>query len=81
MEILRYVLTGLFVLDCIALVVVVLMQEGKQQGLGTIGGMASYSYTYWGNNKSRSAEGMLVRITKIMAALFVILALVLNLSF
>ncbi len=45
MEILRTVLTVLFVIDCIGLSVIILMQEGKSQGLGSIAGMAD---TYWG---------------------------------
>ena len=40
MEILRIVLTILFVIDCIGLTVIILMQEGKSQGLGSIAGMA-----------------------------------------
>ena len=44
MNILRIVLTVIFVIDCIGLTVVVLMQEGKQKGLGAISGMAD---TYW----------------------------------
>ena len=44
MQILRTILTILFVIDCIALTVVVLMQEGKSQGLGAIAGAAD---TYW----------------------------------
>ena len=64
MQILRTILTILFVIDCIALTVVVLMQEGKSQGLGAIAGAAE---TYWGKNKGRSMEGMLVKITKILA--------------
>ena len=48
MEILRIILTVIFVLDCIGLTVIVLMQEGKQQGLGSIAGVAD---TYWGRNK------------------------------
>ena len=58
MQILRTILTILFVIDCIALTVVVLMQEGKSQGLGAIAGAAD---TYWGKNKGRSMEGGLVR--------------------
>ena len=54
MEILRIILTVIFVLDCIGLTVIVLMQEGKQQGLGSIAGVAD---TYWGRNKGRSMEG------------------------
>ena len=53
MQILRTILTILFVIDCIALTVVVLMQEGKSQGLGAIAGAAD---TYWGKNKGRSME-------------------------
>ena len=60
MEILRIILTVIFVLDCIGLTVIVLMQEGKQQGLGSIAGVAD---TYWGRNKGRSMEGGLVKAT------------------
>lgn len=78
MDILRIVLTVVFVIDCIALAVVVLMQEGKQKGLGAISGMAD---TYWGRNKGRSMEGTLKKITKALAVVFMVLALVLNLNF
>ena len=78
MEILRTVINILFILDCIALTVIVLMQEGKSAGLGTISGMAD---TYWGQNKGRSMEGHLVLATKIMAILFMELAIVLNMKF
>ena len=78
MQILRTILTILFVIDCIALTVVVLMQEGKSQGLGAIAGAAE---TYWGKNKGRSMEGGLVKATTIMGVLFFVLAVVLNLNF
>lgn len=78
MEILRIILTVLFALDCIALTVVVLMQEGKQQGLGAIAGAAD---TYWGKNKGRSMEGALVKITKFLGIAFMLLAIVLNINF
>ena len=77
MEILKIVLTILFVIDCIALTVVVLMQEGKSAGLGTIAGAAD---SYWGQNKGRSMEGALVKSTKFLAVLFIVLASVLNLK-
>ena len=78
MEILKNILTVVFALDCIGLTVTVLMQEGKQQGLGAIAGAAD---TYWGKNKGRSMEGNLVRATKIMGILFFVLAAVLNMGF
>ena len=78
MEILRTILTVIYVIDCIALTVVVLMQEGKSQGLGSISGMAD---TYWGKNKGRSMEGALVKSTKFLAIAFIVISIVLNLNF
>lgn len=75
MQILKIIVTVIFIIDCIALTAVVLMQEGKQQGLGSIAGVAD---TYWGRNKGRSMEGGLVKATTIMAVLFFVLAMVLN---
>ena len=77
MAVLKTILTVIFIIVCIVLTVIVLMQEGKQQGLGSIGGMAD---TYWGKNKGRSMEGMLVKITKICVIAFLLLAVVLNLG-
>ena len=77
MEILKTVLLILFAIDCIALTVIVLMQEGKSAGLGTIAGMAD---SYWGQNKGRSMECALVKSTKFLAILFIVLAAVLNLK-
>ncbi|HJB15726.1 MAG TPA: preprotein translocase subunit SecG [Candidatus Blautia excrementipullorum] len=78
MQVLRIILTIIFAIDCIALTTVVLMQEGKQQGLGSIAGVAD---TYWGRNKGRSMEGGLVKATTIMAVLFFVLALALNMLY
>ena len=75
MNILKIILTVIYAIDCIALSVVVLMQEGKQQGLGAIAGAAE---TYWGKNKGRSMEGGLVKATTVMGILFFVLAVVLN---
>lgn len=78
MDVLRIIITIIYVIDCIALAVVVLMQEGKQQGLGSLGGMTD---TYWSQNKGRSMEGALVKATRIMAVLFIVLSVVLNMKF
>ncbi len=71
-------LTILFVLVCIALSVVVLLQEGKS-GLGSLAG-GNNSETFWGKNKGRSAEGKLATITKVLAVVFLLLALLLNMN-
>lgn len=77
MDILKTILTILFAIDCIVLIVIVLLQEGKSAGLGTISGA---SESYWGQNKGRSMEGTLVKSTKFAAILFIVLAIVLNLK-
>lgn len=74
---LRIILTVVFIILCIALVVLVLMQEGKSAGLGAISGAAE---TYWGKNKGRSMEGKLVKITTGLAVAFLVLAAILNIN-
>lgn len=74
---LRITLMVIFIVICIALVILVLMQEGKSAGLGAVSGVAE---TYWGKNKGRSMEGKLVKITTGLAVAFMVLALVLNLN-
>ena len=54
MAFLKTILTVIFILICIALTVIILLQEGKSAGLGAISGAAD---TYWGKNKGRSMEG------------------------
>ena len=72
----KIALSVIFVLVAIILTVIVLLQEGKSQGLGSIAGMAD---TYWGRNKGRSMEGNLEKFTKFAALIFVVLAVILNL--
>ena len=60
------------ILASLVLIVSVLMQEGNKQGLGVIGGAAE---TFLGKNKAKSAEGKLLNITRITAAVFVVLAI------
>ncbi|MCR5202490.1 MAG: preprotein translocase subunit SecG [Lachnospiraceae bacterium] len=72
------ILLILYIIVCIFVNVVVLMQEGKEAGLtGAISGAAE---SYWGKNKARSMEGGLVLATRISGALFIIISLVLNLN-
>lgn len=77
MVVLKTILTVVFIILSIVITVAILMQEGKSAGLGAIAGAAD---TYWGKNKGRSMEGMLVKLTKIGVILFLVLAVVLNLG-
>ena len=61
----------ILILASLALIILVLMQEGNKQGLGAIGGAAE---TFLGKNKAKSYEGKLLNLTRILAAVFVVLA-------
>lgn len=73
-SVLKTIATIIYIIVCIAIVIVVLMQEGKTSGLGALSGAAD---TYWTKNKGRSAESVLVKITRVLAVLFVALSVVL----
>ena len=66
-----------FMLVCIGLTAIVLLQEGKSAGLGAIQGAAD---TYWGKNKGHSMEGMMIKITRVLAVLFFVLSMLLNMK-
>ena len=66
------IISIVLILVSLVLIVAVLMQEGNKQGLGAISGAAD---TFLGKNKSKSAEGKLLTITKITAAVFVVIAI------
>ncbi len=74
----RVVLTIIFILVCIAVTVLILMQHSDDEGLGSLGGMSN---SYWNQNKSRSAEGTVVKITRWLVAGVIVFAVVLNLGF
>jgi len=77
MAVLKIVLTVIFILICLVLAAIVLLQEGKAAGLGAISGAAE---SYWGKNKGRSMEGALVKITRWLTVAFLVMAIILNLG-
>lgn len=78
METLKTILMVIFIIVCLAITVIVLFQEGKSAGLGSLSGQSSE--TYWSKNKGRSREGMLVRITSALVLIFFVIAAVLNIG-
>ena len=62
------------ILLSVAIIVLVLLQEGKSAGLS--GAIAGGAETFFGKNKSRTMESKLVLITNIIAISFFGLALV-----
>lgn len=69
-------LTVVFIIASILLIILVLMQEGKEAGLGSLIG-ATESGTYWSKNKGRSKEGTLIRITTVLTIIFFVTAAIL----
>ncbi|MHB8132028.1 MAG: preprotein translocase subunit SecG [Mobilitalea sp.] len=78
MDALKVIVEIVYILICITLTFVVLKQEGKTAGLS--GALTGSSETYWNKNKGRSAEGTLEKLTKYLAAGFIVLSVVLNLK-
>ena len=76
MAVIQVILSIIYVLLGIAISIVILMQEGKSNGLGgAIGGLAE---SYWSKNKCRSMEGALEHFTRYGAIVFMIITLILN---
>ncbi|MBW2464391.1 MAG: preprotein translocase subunit SecG, partial [Deltaproteobacteria bacterium] len=64
-------LSVIYVMVCIFLIMVVLLQSGKGGGMGALGGQAAGSQTVFGG---AGAGNFLTRLTAICAALFMILS-------
>ena len=69
---LKTALMVLFIIVSVALTVIILFQEGKSAGLGSLSG--SNIESYWSKNKGRSREGVLIRATTALVVLFFVLA-------
>lgn len=79
MDVLEIVSSVLLVLSSIALVIIVLMQQGKDAYLGgaIAGGAAE---TFLGKSKAKTMDVILSKITKVIAIIFVVLTLVVNVA-
>ncbi len=75
MGILGIVLGVILGIVSIAIIVVIILQEGNQQGLGVVTGAAD---SYFSKNKARSIDAFLSRWTKVFAAVFVLFVIALN---
>ena len=76
MKVLHIILTVIQVLCAIGLVSIVMMQSGKESGMGAITGS---SESFLSKNKNGSRDAKLATLTKWMAGVFMVLTLALNL--
>ena len=75
----EYALGITLIVTSIALIAIVLLQEGRSAGLS--GAIAGGADTFLGKNKGKTMEQKLVKITKVLAVLFFVLSLGANLLF
>lgn len=61
-------------LAAVVITVTVMMQEGKNSGMGALAGGSNES-SYLGKNKNRSRQATMVRITKYTGITFVVVTL------
>ena len=80
MEILKYLLIGIYVIVCLALIVVAMMQSKDDAGMsGAMTG--SSSNNFYEKNKGRTREGKLKKWTIILGIVFVILTIALSIMY
>ena len=60
------VLGSVLIVAAIAIIIVIILQQGNQQGIGVVSGAAD---SYFSKNKARSIDAKLARFTKFFACL------------
>lgn len=70
-----YLVGALTLVAAIALVIVVILQEGNSKGVGVVSGGAD---TFFSKNKARSIDAFLGRWTKFFAITFFVLVMAMN---
>lgn len=73
---LQTILTIVHVILAVILIAVVLFQSGKSAGLS--GSIAGGAETFFGKNKARTMDGMLAKLTVVVAFLFIVTSFVLS---
>lgn len=80
MQIIKYILIALYVVNCLALLIITMMQNKDSNGAsGTIVG--SSTNNFYEKNKGRTHEGKLKKWTIILGVVFVVLTIVLGIVF
>ncbi len=75
MEVAKWIVNILHVIFAISIIVIVLLQSGKQAGLS--GSIAGGAETFFGKNKGRTIDALLSKYTAFAAIAFLITSVVL----
>lgn len=80
MEVLKYIVIGVYIVVCLALIIVAMMQSKDDAGMsGAMNG--SSSNNFYEKNKGRTREGKLKRWTIILGVAFAILTIILSIMY
>ena len=80
MEVVKYVLIAVYVIVCVALIAIAMMQSNDDNGAsGTI--MGSTTSNFYEKNKGRTREGKLKKWTIILGVVFAVLTIVLSIVY
>lgn len=80
MEIVKYIVIGIYIIVSIALIIIAMMQSKDDAGLsGTITGSSSNNFL--DKNKGRTREGKLKRWTIILGIVFALLTMVVSIMY
>ncbi len=75
MEVLKYIVLGIYLVICVALIIIATIQTKDSNGAsGAITG--SSTNNFYEKNKGRTREGKLKRLTIILGVLFAVLSIV-----
>ncbi len=80
MEILKYIVLGIYLVICVALIIVATIQTKDSQGAsGAITG--SSTNNFYEKNKGRTKEGKIKRLTIILGILFLVFTIILGILY
>ena len=80
MEIVKYIIMGIYAIVCLALIVLVLKQSKEDSGAsGTIVGASANNF--YQKNKGKTTEGKMKRATIILMIVFAILTIALGIIY
>ena len=81
MQIIKYILTALYIINCLVLIVLVMKQNRDDKGAsGTIVGSSSTD-NFYEKNKSRTREGKLKKWTIISGSIFLVFSIILGILY
>ena len=80
MSVVNIILSAIDAILALAIIVLFLVQEGNDRGMGVVAGSNSSTDSYYSKIKGRSREETLKKLTVICSVLFAIISVVLYLS-